>query len=678
MLAAIISLIFLLFSSFILVRIFNTIRIYEKVLLFFTVSTGQTIVLAHILSWRNLLSNTLYWAIGNVTILMIIISILAFTKQLKGNIFFLSKLPSMNNIKVWYVSLTKTQRVIIVPTFGIALFIGFIDLLVVLFTMTNHWDSLSYHLPRVAYYLQHGNLDYFPANYWAQVVHVKNSAILMLYIFLVSGRTENLMQSLQFVSYIVSLFAVYGISRRIGLERIYALSASLIYSLFIEVLLESVTPQNDLVITAYTGIAVYFLLAYKEQSHFRNILAAFISIGIGLGVKFSFLTLLPSLALIALYALKDRNLFSKKFTLSLCFSLGIIFIVFILPSGYLENYLLFQNPFGPKDALSHSYAGRSIPHILKDGSLNLIRYTMDSLSLDGLPGKTSYDKLRQALLERSVTLPEKNPFFQLQTLLRFVPVKLIQMADLPVESASDYTFNLAKTPRADEDVANLGVLGFGLLWVSIILLLFNVIKSPGGRLLSFAAVLFFIVQCFVGRYDPWRGRYFIYSAVFAAPAIGCFIKTFENKKMIRIYILSILFLGWISAIGAAGIRQGPRLWTALHTSDRIAQMSLNYEVFHRFEELVPKDATVAVYFPEASLEYQLFGDKFTRTIIPVRPFRNENVPLSHKADYLIYQKDETISQEKNDIYLGKERITNCDYYLRKLSKKRGDAFSGEL
>lgn len=675
MITEIISFTSLIFSSYLFVRLFQSTRLYEKLMLFFIFATAQTIVIAHILSGLNYLSSTVHWAIGNSLLLIISVAFILLNKnrsQFKKNwsqlAFARPRIPHLIKIKDWYCTLTKTQKIIILPTFCITLTIGFVNLFVVLFTMTNHWDSLSYHLPRVAYYLQHGNLGYYPANYWAQVVHVKNSAILMLYIFLVSGRYENLMQSVQFLSYIVSIFAAYGISRRIGLEKIYSLSAALIYSIFIEVLLEAVTPQNDLLITAYTGIAVYFLLAFKEQRNFKNVFIAILCIGIAIGVKVSFLTLLPSLALIAFYTFLDKKIFNRKFILSISFSLIFVFIVLVLPSGYLQNYLLYNNAIGSRHAVSHSYAGNPFMHKLRHGSLNMIRYSMDSLSLDGLPGKTSYNKLRSALLEHNLILPEKNPFIQLQFLLKFVPIKIIQFTNIPVESTVKFKFDIAKTPRADEDTANLGVLGFGLLFIAIILLLLNVIKNPAGRVLALAAVLFFTVQCFAGRYDPWRGRYFIYSAVFAAPAIGCLIKRFENKKVFKIYLVSILIVGWISAIGATGVRQGPRIWTALHTSERLVQMSLNYSVFNTYEKLVPANATVAVYFPQDSLEYQLFGDKLTRTIIPVRPFRHETAPDYSNADYLIYRKDETIDQEKNDIYLGKEGLTNGEYYLRRINK----------
>lgn len=668
MLAELISITSLFISSFLLVLIFKTTRFYEKIMLFFTFATAQTIVIAHILSLLNYLNSTLHWTLGNSLILGVALAFILFNKDRSQLAFAKLRRPDINKIINWYGALTKTQKIIILPTFFITLSLGFVNLFVVLFTMTNHWDSLSYHLPRVAYYLQHGNLNYFPANYWAQVVHVKNSAILMLYMFLISGRNENMMQSIQLISYIISIFAVYGISRRLGLEKVYSLSSALIFSIFVEVLLEAVTPQNDLLITTYVGIATYFLFAFKEQRSFKNILIAILSIGIGLGVKFSYLTLLLSFALIALYTITDKKLFNKQLILLVLFSFIIVFGIFVLPSGYLQNYILFQNPLGPEDVLSHSFAGSSLKYILNDGSLNLIRYSMDSLSLDGLPGKTSYNQLRSALLEHNLVLPQENPFIQLQYVLKFVPIKIIELMNIPVESTSMYHFDLRKTPRADEDVANLGVLGFGLLWISIILLIFNVIKNPDARVLSFAAVLFFIVQCFAGRYDPWRGRYFIYSAEFAAPTIGCFIKSFENKKIVRIYLLSVLFLGWISAIGATGIRQGPRIWTAFHTSDRLAQMSLNYQVFKKFEELVPKNATVAVYFNKDSLEYQLFGDKLTRTIIPAKPFRHETVPLSYNVEYLIYQRDTSFNQKSDDIYLGKETLTNTEYYLRKQIK----------
>lgn len=496
-------------------------------------------------------------------------------------------------------------------------------------------------MPRVAYYLQHGNLNFFEANYWAQVVHAKNSAILLKYVFLVSGRNENFFRLVQFLAYLACLFAVYGISRRLKLEWSWALLSSLSFGLFVEVLLQAVTPQNDLLITAYVGVSIYFLLLFKEDRNINNLLFALLSMALGLGVKASFLTVLPSIFLIGLFLLFDKNLFTvKKILITIVFAL-LITAVFILPAGYLENYKLFKHPLGPKDVLEHSFSGKSATYILKNGSLNILRFGLDFLTLDGLPAE--------------------KPIQEVQKFLRKAPVKLIQTLDIPIASqeATVANFNYFKMPVSFEDYSYLGILGFAILWPAVLLVLFNFVKNPAGRMLALAWVVFFLIQAFSGPYDPFRGRYFMYGAVFASPLIGCFIKAFFRKKLIKMYVCIILLIGCVSAMGAVKMRHGA-LFASPVEYDRLTVMWDTKGVFKKYESHVPKDAVVGVAFREDSMEYHLFGEGLTRTIIPINSFTGKKSAIPSRADHLIYHKEFSQHWADGDIHLGE------DYYLKKL------------
>ena len=75
------------------------------------------------------------------------------------------------------------------------------------------WDTLTYHLPRVAYFLQFGSLDYFPANYVYQNAHAKDGSLLLIFSLLSFGRHENSMPLVQFVAWWVTAISVYGLAR---------------------------------------------------------------------------------------------------------------------------------------------------------------------------------------------------------------------------------------------------------------------------------------------------------------------------------------------------------------------------------------------------------------------------------------------------------------------------------
>ncbi len=98
--------------------------------------------------------------------------------------------------------------------------------------------------------------------------------------------------------------------------------------------------------------------------------------------------------------------------------------------------------------------------------------------------------------------------------------------------------------------------------------------------------------------------------------------------------------------------------------DRMEQLtrtrSLYFDPLKRFDELVPKDAVVAVFLPADSFEYPLFGEHLTRTIMPINSFHKGLQPIPVNAEYLLYAEGFPCASAE-DVYLG------VDWYLRHLT-----------
>ena len=84
-----------------------------------------------------------------------------------------------------------------------------------------------------------------------------------------------------------------------------------------------------------------------------------------------------------------------------------------------------------------------------------------------------------------------------------------------------------------------------------------------------------------------------------------------------------------------------------------------YEPVKRYEALVPPGATVAVCLLEDALEYPLFGEKLTRTLIPVNSFLKGLQPIPANADFLLFTS-QILTPLRDDEFLGET------WYLRKL------------
>ncbi len=654
------ALITLLLCSYLLLRIIKPSGIVEAVLAFFCISSACIIAWGYALSALNHLSNLSFWGgIGAVSAAAIFLIALF----LKVNLTSFHRRPALaiGAIKQEYAAALKNhpsyiKGILLLLTLT-TLVIGVTNLLLAITLPPHEWDSLTYHLPRMAHYLQQNNLNYFEANYWAQIIHPKNSTLLLLYTFLTFGHNEKLMQLVQYFSYWVVAFGIYGITRKIGLDQIQAYFSALIGSLLIDSIMQATTTQNDLVIAAYFATTTYFLFAFRETRNWKYLLCSALGIGLACGTKASSFLIIPSILLIALAVtradgkpavwLRNLSIFGASVILA--------FFLFTVPAGYIENYRLFGNPAGSEDVSSmHSFTGKSISYILRGGTYNILRYGFDFLSLDGLPPITSVN--------------------QAQYVLRFIPQQILSALNVNLETAEATSFAPFKYDRLPQG-KYWGIFGFGFLWIMVFLSLSRIIRHPDFFLLSLAAVFFSIIQAYSGPYNAAGGRYFTICAIFAAPLAGIFLKS--KNRAIQVYLTAIVLAGCISALAATAqkiifvseINPGKVEYKSIFQMDRIEQITLGNPRYYQpvvvFEFLVPADAKVAAFLYPNTFEYPLFGKYLGRTIISINSFHKGLQPIPDDAQFLLYANGYPCALP-SDKYLG------ADWFLRKLSTNNRD------
>jgi len=384
---------------------------------------------------------------------------------------------------------------------------------------------------------------------------------------------------------------------------------------------------------------------------------------LALGVKESSLLAVPSIVLLSIYLFSrwptaDRRLFRKPLFIFAVLTIASV-SVFTLPSGYIANTSAFGHPLGPDSVRhEHSFEGHSAEEVLVEGSTNALRYVLDFLSFDGFPHA------------QIVTGSQRT--------IRSTLVSWFQEAgvDVTTKRGTREQFSVSRMPSAHEDYSYWGILGFCLIWIMVILLAAGIPRSGSGRILAYAALLFFLVQCFAGPYDPWRGRYFTLCAVFATPAVGYSLKWIRSNP-IWLYLTLVLALGCMSALSAVLVRPidldlvpwvREQSVISLIKRDRMQQLTTNnryvYEPLTRLEEMVPPSADLAVCLGPNGYEYPLFGKELARRLIPVHSFRSGLRPVPSNVSYLLFSSD-ILAPEKSDEFLGDR------WYLRRLHATDG-------
>jgi len=656
----ILAIITLLLCGYFLLRIIRPSGITEAPLIFFCVSTACIIIWGYILSFLNRIGEISSWAIIGV---ITAISVFIIAIYLKVDLTLFHRYPrlSWTSIKRRYAAQFENYpsyvRLILLLLTLTTLLIGVLNLIFVITIAPHEWDSLTYHLPRMAHYLQQNNLNYFDADYWAQVVHPKNSTLLLLYTFLAFGHNENLLQLVQYFSYWILVFGIYGVSRKIGLDRVQGLFSALVGSLLIDAVVQSTTTQNDLIIAAFFASTTYFLFAFRETRNWKYLWLAAIGIGLAVGTKASSFLVMPSIILISLAVTRTDDkpgIWLKNLSI-LCVSVIVALCIFAIPSGYVENYYLFGNPIGNRDVSSiHSFVGKPVGYIMRGGTYNILRFGFDFLSLDGLP--------QINLVNRS------------QYVLRFVPRQILSFFDVDLESLEATSFSSFDYDRPPQE-RYWGILGFGLIWIVVFLSLFRIIKHPDFFLLSLAVIIFLISQAYSSPYDASKGRFFSACMIFAVPLIG--LTLLVNKPIFRAYLTIVVLLGCVSAVSATILKITPlssvypeKLDNKLMFSmDRLEQLTFNNHTYYRplvtFEFLVPADAKVAIFLYPNTFEYPLYGRYLSRVIMPINSFFRGLQPIPADAQFLLYANGYPCALPQ-DKYLGE------DWYLRKLTNENRD------
>jgi hypothetical protein len=672
LLANIVGFILLLLSAKLLTSIFGARSVVEYLLTTYIFLICIIVLIAYVLSLMHELNNSWAWSTVSLAICCLCLSfvlrgarpsLLLTGLCLQGRIDIKGLLKHIHQC-------SRADQLLLFITLASATVLAAYSFVFLCITAPHNWDSMTYHLARMAYFRQQGHLDHFTANFWAQVTQPTLSPILTLYAFNLFNQVDNFTQLVQYVAFIFSAISIFGISRLLGGSTAHSLIIASLSCLLIEWLMQSTTTQNDMIITSFVGATVYYLLQFARSEELKYVAVSSIPVSLALATKASFLLVVPSIAVVFVYSMVEAGSVSKWRTVA-CWIISLVVCLTLLsaPAGYINNYLAYGNPIGPKSVREvHSFEGRNLTYWLRNGSKNMVRFALDFLSLDGFPPAPGVLHAQDQL---------RKPFKKVVELLA---------VDLEREEALRATFFLDRRPQSHEDFSYWGIAGFAFALPLCLLSIVRFRRFLPAAILGLSFVLFFTAQAFSGPYDPWRGRYFAIGAIFAMPSVIPYLRI--QAMICKSYIVVIVLIAAISAVSAVVFRKNSYVFTFTYTvrpdatrpwvspgkevsvksvfsMDRIEQLTRNRTEFNqavrKFEEIVPDRAVVAVSFQGDTYEYPFFGEKLTRTLIPINDFEKGLREIPKTATFLIYDRSYRCAQP-SDIEL------SPTLFLRKLTK----------
>jgi hypothetical protein len=448
----------------------------------------------------------------------------------------------------------------------------------------NEPDSLSYHLPRAAYWLQHHSaLQYLPGASDDPAQVAPPNAELLIAWTMALARSDSFAQLVQWLAMIGLLATIFAATRRLGFGRVAAAFAACLFALMPEPLLQSATAQNDVVVTLLLAAALLFATTgVLDGSRGRLVLAA-IAAGLAIGTK--------------LYA------------------------VFFVPAGALLLAAALRRA-RPQRSLVLYGVGALVAAIAGLGAFNYVQNLVDEHSLTGYSGTPGGDFVRTGVPQTAARvgwnlldapgLPQPD----------FVSDRAETVASQLFAGVRGSSFSVpspAIRSESNEDQSAYGLIG--LLLVALIVAALLRRRAPTWqRLLALGALGYFLAYTITIGYSPEAARYLMPAIALATPLLAPLA-----ARPVWAILAAALALAALPGAALHDIYK-PVLETygakSVFALDRLQQQTLDQDVaplvpsIRRVNALVGAHAPLGFVQQDQLFDYVLMGEPLARRLVP--------------------------------------------------------------
>jgi 4-amino-4-deoxy-L-arabinose transferase-like glycosyltransferase len=249
---------------------------------------------------------------------------------------------------------------------GALFVIGATTLLVALVAAPNSWDSMTYHMARVAQWYDHGTVEHYYTAIDRQLWQPPFGGYFVLLGYGGLGGRDYLANLPQWIAGVGAVLVAMEIAGLLGASRRSRYVIALFTATAPALILQSTSTLTDLLGGFWIGCAAWLALAHYLAPRFsaRDALWFGLALGLALGSKGTSIPLgIPWLALFLLPAIrpfKPRALLLQGATIALM-------IVVLGGSHYLRTVALYGDPFGPEAVQTMLRpASMEIPSILSN------------------------------------------------------------------------------------------------------------------------------------------------------------------------------------------------------------------------------------------------------------------------------------------------------------------------
>lgn len=565
------------------------------------------------------------------------------------------KRQKFNLKSLWMNPDLTLLAVVIIAAMGAQIFL-------ILTVAPNNNDSLAMHVPRVNFWLQHGNFLPWETLRLPQIFYPINAQLPVLWTVLFSN-SWNYLGFPQFFSQIAAALAIAGIAGFMGIKKNGKIFAGLIYMTYPIIAAQSTTAQNDLVIGALTAICLYFFFIFLQEPKNNYLLLSGIALALAAGTKPTSYFFIPGMFLLWALAIAYKKATIKQLALWTG-TLTVTFILFGALINY-QNWRTFGNPLGADATVDKAaHATESIETGLGQVFSSSLKLTYQFIDPSGLPSP-----FWQKGLEVKADFAEW-----------FFTAIHIDLED-PQATVNAHPFTYDRVYYLNEDEASFGIVGFlALLPFSVVALVVGIKQKNILLIAPFLLYVSFLVSetLFRPGWTPYQSRYFIPIAIASTPLLGYL----TQKKLLRWTTVPLLAITG-GLILANTILYNPskplmdepvrffyhtivdpqfrqildyqKIWTLTPNQQMGVQTQALIPICDLIEENIPAGTTAGYYSGDESYIFEncLFGEHNPRTVVPMYPLDDYDTQQEMTDAGIIYMvlNEPTVSQLENFAFL---------------------------
>lgn len=415
---------------------------------------------------------------------------------------------------------------------------GAAALILAVVTPPYNWDSMTYHLARIAYWRQYQSVAHYATNIVRQVTSPVLAEFVNLHVYVIMDGNDVFMQILQCLSYITNSVFVYGISRKLGVKSKLCFLAAMLFMTMPIAFGEGLTTQVDHYAAMWLFFYVYILLDYLDiNQRFQNDSATVIStlclsLSIGFGylakpsVMFAFLFFAVWLLAVSIKRKDDAGLVFKLILCSVCM------LAILLAPELVRNYNTFQ-AFSDPGTGKRQLIGRKNPrYVFVNFVKNLIWnlpniYTKGTEKMERFVYRLS-DFLKVDLNDAGISEDGR---------------------EFAMRAAQDYNHDTAINPIVA-----------ALFIMALLFIIYKILTKRGkktnsiARCYSLVASGSFLIFCALLRWEPFVTRYMIAYLGLLCPMIVWQIQDWlDLLKRKELYFAFLGIITFVSGVEYLGI-----------------------------------------------------------------------------------------------------------------------------